>query len=125
MQQNVKETLRRGLFLNCPKCGKGKLLFNYITPHKSCSNCHLDFAPLRADDGPAWATIMIAGHLSMPFVFALFDFGLESVFLIITLSILFITALSLIILPRAKGMFMAMIWNISTKKAPKPTPEQL
>ncbi len=125
MRADIKQTLTRGFFGKCPECGEGKMLKKYTTPNESCANCNLDFAPLRADDGPAWATILITGHLTMPFTFLLFDIGMESVLLIIALSILFICGLSLLILPRAKGMFMAMIWNISGKEEdPKPTPEQ-
>lgn len=116
MRADIKQTLKRGFFAKCPKCGEGKLLHKYTTPLKSCSQCNLDFEPLRADDGPAWATILIAGHLTMPFTFLLFDLGFESVELITLLSIGFISALSLLILPRAKGMFMAMIWNTQSKK---------
>lgn len=125
MRADIKQTLKRGFFAKCPECGKGKLLKKYTTPNKSCSNCNLNFEPLRADDGPAWATILITGHLTMPFTFFLFDIGMETIWLIITLSIIFISILSLIILPRAKGMFMAMIWNISgSEDDTKPTQEQ-
>lgn len=117
MNQDLKQTLKRGFFGNCPKCGQAKMLHKYITPHTSCTQCGQEFEPLRADDGPAWATILITGHLTMPFVFWLFDIGMKEVWLIILLSCLFITALSAIILPRAKGMFMAIIWLTSVRKA--------
>lgn len=123
MKADLKQTLTRGFCGKCPECGSGKLFEKYTTPNKSCPNCQLNFEALRADDGPAWATILITGHLAMPLTFWLFDIGVEAIWLITTLSILFIVALSLIILPRAKGMFMAMIWNtqdpIETKTKPK------
>lgn len=126
MQAEIKQTLLRGFLGKCPECGKGKLFQKYTTPNIECNECKLQFDPLRADDGPAWATILITGHLAMPFTFFLFDIGIEEVWLITTLSILLIVALSLIILPRAKGMFMTMIWNISDpqKKQPITTPKQ-
>ena len=113
---NTKQTLKRGFFNTCPQCGKGAILHGYTTPHKKCAQCNLDYEPLRADDGPAWVTILIAGHLSMPFVFWILELGLDNTALEIALSIAFITALSAIILPRAKGIFMAIIWLMHMRK---------
>lgn len=112
--------LKRGLAGLCPRCGKGKLLRAYITPNKSCNACGLDFEPLRADDGPAWATILITGHISMPFAFWLLDAQSQlSTFTQTAILIGFVLALSAAILPRAKGAFMAIIW-MSKKKEPEP-----
>jgi uncharacterized protein (DUF983 family) len=116
MNDLTKTTLKRGFFNRCPSCGEGKLLRGFTTPHKCCSHCHLDFEPLRADDGPAWATILIAGHLSMPFVFFMLDLGLDNMVLEISASIAFILGISALILPRAKGMFMSVIWQMHIKK---------
>lgn len=104
------EILKRGLRGKCPACGEGKMLHLYITPLGKCKHCNLLFEPLRADDGPAWLTILITGHLSMPFVFWLLEQGIDNTALETLYSILFILLLSALILPRAKGIFMAIIW---------------
>lgn len=112
--------LKRGFFNRCPRCGEGKLLRRYISPYQNCSNCELDFAPLRADDGPAWATILITGHLSMPFAFWLLEYPTLSTNAIIAILIGLVVGLSAIILPRSKGIFMAILWMTQQKKS---TPE--
>lgn len=112
-------TLKRGFHLKCPSCGKGNILRGYLTAQEQCSECGLDFEDLRADDGPAWVTILIAGHLSMPFVFWILDMGLDNTALEIGLPILFILILSALILPRAKGIFMGIIWMMHIKKEPQ------
>lgn len=114
-----KTVLTRAFFNKCPSCGEGNMLHKYITPHKQCSNCEQDFEALRADDGPAWATILITGHLTMPFVFWMLEWGLNNIWLEILLPCLFIVALSVIILPRAKGIFMAIIWMMHVNKEPE------
>lgn len=123
MAENTNSTygvVKRGFFNRCPQCGDGKLLYKYITPHKSCTACHLDFAPLRADDGPAWATILITGHLVMPFAFWMLEYeNLSTAFIIATL-IAIVIAMSIVILPRAKGIFMAIIWMTQEAKEPPP-----
>lgn len=88
----------------------------YLTPRKCCDHCGLDYEPLRADDGPAWATILITGHLTMPFVFWILEFGFDNLWIEIGLPIAFIVILSAIILPYAKGAFMGIIWLMHYRK---------
>lgn len=66
--------------------------------------------PLRADDGPAWATILLVGHLVSPafIIFARPDAAdTLGPFLLIAGLVLVLT---LLILPRMKGLFMGAIW---------------
>ncbi|PCI57106.1 MAG: hypothetical protein COB36_02210 [Alphaproteobacteria bacterium] len=111
----TSQAIKRGLRGKCPACGEASMLHRYITPLEKCTHCGLAFAPLRADDGPAWATILITGHLSMPFVFWLLEQGIDNTALETLYSILFILLLSTIILPRAKGVFMAIIWMMHVR----------
>ena len=112
----TSEALKRGICGKCPACGAGRMLRRYIVPLQQCTHCNLPFAPLRADDGPAWATVLITGHLSMPFVFWVLEQGIENTALEILYAIMFILFLSALILPRAKGVFMAIIWMMHVKK---------
>lgn len=102
--------VRRGLGLRCPACGKGKILAGYLKPAEQCSSCGEAVGELRADDGPAWATILLVGHLVSPafFVFATSDAetGLRA-FLFIAAGVI---AATLLILPRMKGLFVGLIW---------------
>lgn len=102
--------VRRGLRLRCPSCGKGKLLAGYLKPAAQCSSCGEALGELRADDGPAWATILLVGHLVSPafFVFATSDAetGFRA-FLFIAAGVI---AATLLILPRMKGLFVGLIW---------------
>src|SRR5579872_6549669 len=59
--------IKRGLALRCPVCGEGKLFRSYLKLNDRCSHCDAKLSELRADDGPAWATILIVGHLIVPF----------------------------------------------------------
>jgi len=113
---NKKQAITRGFFNKCPKCGVGKILHGYITPYKECSNCGQDFTALNSDDGPAWATILISGHLTMPIIFLMLDMGLDNMWIEISIPITFIIGLSALILPRAKGVFMAIMWIMRVNK---------
>lgn len=109
-RRDTWQSVRRGLRLRCPACGRGKLLSGFLRPAASCSACGERTGDLRADDGPAWATILLIGHLVSPmfFVFATQDAqtSIIAFFVVATLVI----GLTLLILPRMKGLFVALIW---------------
>lgn len=109
--------IKRGLRLRCPKCGEGPILAGYLKPAESCASCGEDFTNLRADDGPAWATIILVGHLVSPsfLLFATPDETLRLIGFIIIVSIML--GLTFFFLPRMKGLFMALIWRNSAGAA--------
>lgn len=94
----------------CPKCGEGKLFRAYLKPVDDCSKCGESLGSIRADDGPAWLTVLVIGHIVgglALFVETHFRLSLAvsiSLFVCITL----VAALSF--LPRAKGIFVGAIW---------------
>ena len=65
---------------------------------------------MNADDGPAWLTLLINGHAVVPLM--LF-FGRSDI-VPLWLAILMLAVVTVIgvyfILPRAKGIFIALIW---------------
>ena len=112
IEQNMtwKTILWRGLKKRCPKCGQGHVLKGYLTQRPNCSACAEDLSAIRADDGPAWLTILLTGHILAPFIhYAIMHdcFPLQYELPII-LGIATVTALSL--LPFCKGLFIAIIW---------------
>ena len=109
-ERDTRLALRRGFFLRCPSCGKGHVLHSYLKVNKSCSNCKLDLTWARADDGPAYFTILLVGHLA--------GFGLHimwsiweppAIVMASTVSIGAIV-LSLALLPRFKGALIGLQW---------------
>lgn len=102
--------VRRGLRLSCPACGLGRLMSGYLRQAEGCLNCGERTGDIRADDGPAWATILLVGHLVSPvfFVFANRDANAAwPAFLAVAGLVL---VLSLLLLPRMKGLFVGLIW---------------
>ncbi len=105
------EALKRGILCRCPNCGQGKLLKGYLKVNNNCASCGEDFTPQRADDGPAWATMLIAGHLIPPVILGIYDnYTNPNPFIVAIILILLFTALTLILLPRTKGAFIAVQW---------------
>ncbi len=114
MERSLKPTTKtiaiRGLKLRCPKCNQAPLFGAYLKPVESCSSCGHNWSKVRADDGPAWATMLVVLHLLAPlFHFLIFKVDLPEWGPILVLGSLGLT-LSLILLPRMKGLFIGLIW---------------
>ncbi|MBD3766179.1 MAG: DUF983 domain-containing protein [Rhodobacterales bacterium] len=102
--------LVRGWCLRCPGCGSGPLLRGYLKVRDTCPVCGEELYHQRADDGPAYLTILLVGHLMAPLILWVFiefrpdPLTLASVFSVGTV------ALSLFLLPRLKGAMIGLQW---------------
>src|SRR5271163_2306710 len=107
---SILQAMLRGTLGHCPHCANGALFRAYLKPVDACSACGESFRNIRADDGPAWLTVLISGHI----VLATALLADATMHLSETASILILCALTLVlcfsILPRAKGFFIAAIW---------------
>jgi len=106
----VKPALLRGWKRKCPNCGSGPLMRDYLKVRQECVVCQEELHHHRANDGPAWATILISGHLLAPLMLIVFTtFRPEGWVMALGFSALFLV-LALYLLPRLKGMFVALQW---------------
>ncbi len=106
----IATVLRHGWNRRCPCCGTGAALSGYLRIRDNCSACGEALHHHRADDAPAYLTMLATGMIVVPaiwFVEAQFRPALSMHFLVwITLG----TAISLILLPRFKAMVLALQW---------------
>lgn len=101
----------RGVLGQCPRCGDGKLLQSYLKPVEKCSACGEQYGHIRADDGPAWLTIVIVGHILGVILLAVMPHSdLPTWTLLVSMPLLALV-IALLVLPRAKGFFIALIWQ--------------
>ncbi len=108
--RDVRTSLLRGWRRSCPSCGSGPMMDGYLTVRKDCAVCGEELHHHRADDGPAWATILIAGHLMAPLMLFVFELWRpEGWIMAVGFSTVF-TLLSLYLLPRLKGAFVGFQW---------------
>lgn len=109
-ERNWKQAVLRGLRLRCPNCGEGKMLHSYLKVRESCECCGQELHHNRADDGPAYLTILIVGHI-LGFVLhiAYVQFRPDPWTLALIMSVVTIGA-SLALLPRMKGLVVAYQW---------------
>lgn len=102
--------MRRGWALRCPNCGKGALVHSYLKVNAACGTCGQELHHQRADDGPAYLTILIAGHLMAPLLLIVYStWQPDPMPMALGFTALFV-ALSLYLLPRLKGVLVGIQW---------------
>jgi uncharacterized protein (DUF983 family) len=102
--------IRRGLRRRCPACGQSRLFTGYLTLRASCPACGLETERYRADDAPAYFTIAIVGHIVVPLLLATERIYAPSTVIQLAVWLPVTLALTLWILPRAKGALVATNW---------------
>lgn len=87
------------------------MLNGYLKVRDNCPVCGEALHHHRADDGPAYLTILIVGHILAPLIlFVFIEFRPDPLTLATVFSIGTV-ALSLYLLPRLKGMLVAIQWS--------------
>ena len=98
--------------LRCPACRRGRLLKNYLKVVDCCEACGEAFFHQRADDAPAYFTVLITGHFVLPLMLAFLASTTWPAWLhgIVwtTLAVLMMAVL----LPRIKGALVALQWAL-------------
>ncbi|MDC7675867.1 DUF983 domain-containing protein [Asticcacaulis machinosus] len=109
--------IKRGLNRRCPACGEGRAFKGYLKVVDACDHCHTPLGLYPCDDGPAYVTMIIVGHIVIAPLF-MFD----SVFMhypfeiLIPSSIAVMGALTLWLLPYIKGGFLGLVWRHGLKQ---------
>ena len=110
MERPTKPAMWHGLRRRCPNCGEGHIFKGYLKVVDMCPVCDEDLHHHRADDGPAYLTILIVGHLlAVMMHFGWSQFRPDPMVFATVLTIVCV-ALSLYLLPRLKGMIVAIQW---------------
>ena len=106
----IKPALLRGWRRKCPNCGQGPMMKSYLKVRDACPVCNEDLHHHRADDGPAYLTILIVGHIMAPAIIWAFTTFRPEPMVLATSFTIGCVALSLYLLPRLKGGIVAFQW---------------
>lgn len=106
----LKTALLRGWRRKCPNCGAGPMLRGYLKVRETCPVCTQELHHHRADDGPAYLTILIVGHLMAPLILFVFTHYRPDPLVLASIFSVGTVALSLWLLPRLKGAVVAIQW---------------
>ncbi len=115
MSNPVWTGLRRGLSMRCPECGQGKLYRAYLKVDPVCDVCGHDNGQYRADDGPAYFTMLIIGHLVIA-PLLIFEFVWKANPLLVLAMVLpLLAVITLGALPVVKGGVVGVLWGLNLK----------
>ncbi len=109
-ERELRPALWRGWRRRCPSCGSGPMLKGYLQVRNACAVCGEAMHHHRADDGPAYLTILIVGHIMAPSILAVFTAFRPEPMVLFTGFAIGCVALSLYLLPRLKGLMVAFQW---------------
>ncbi|NNE87277.1 MAG: DUF983 domain-containing protein [Silicimonas sp.] len=110
VDRNVRSAMLRGWRRKCPQCGTGPMMKAYLKVRDTCPVCDEELHHHRADDGPAYLTILIVGHIMAPLlIWAFTEFRPEPMVLATSFTVGCV-ALSLYLLPRLKGAIVGLQW---------------
>jgi uncharacterized protein (DUF983 family) len=109
-ERPLRQSLWRGWRLRCPSCGGGSVMKGYLKTRQTCPVCREELSHHRADDGPAYLTILIVGHLMAPLLHIVFVRFRPEPLTLFTIFAVVCIGLSLYLLPRLKGAIIGFQW---------------
>jgi len=107
---STQNALIRGALGRCPRCGQGRLLHHYLKIVDHCSACGEPYGHFRADDAAPWLTILVVGHLTVPVILLVEESVQLPLWQALSIYVPTILLLTLGLLPRCKGIILALLW---------------
>ena len=83
---------------------------SYLKVRDTCPVCDEELLHHRADDGPAYLTILLVGHIMAPLLHIVFVNFRPEPLILATIFTIGAVCLSLYLLPRLKGAVVAFQW---------------
>jgi len=116
--RNAMVGFRRGLARRCPNCGEGHLFRGYLKVDPVCEACGHHNGAYPADDGPAYFTILIVGHLLVaPLLCFPFVWRADPV-VVMAVILPMVGVATLALLGFVKGAFIGVQWGARVAAAP-------
>jgi uncharacterized protein (DUF983 family) len=108
-------SVSRGLKGRCPNCGEGRIFWRYLKVSAHCPKCDHDLARYPADDGPAYLTILLVGHLIIaPLLLFPIVWQAPAVYSV-PIALSSITVVTLLALPAIKGGWIGLMYALGVK----------
>ncbi|RAU22077.1 hypothetical protein CU669_10355 [Paramagnetospirillum kuznetsovii] len=111
-KRSIARSIWRGLRRRCPKCGIGAALDGYLGIREACDHCGEPLGHIRADDGPAYFTLLIAGHVVVPLVLLAEQLWHPPMEAMLAVAVTGMAALIWRLLPRIKGGVLGLMWAL-------------
>ncbi len=111
-ERALGRSLLRGWRRRCPNCGGGPLFHGFVRVRRSCAACGEHLHHQRADDLPAYVTILLVGKLVIAAMIAVELTWTPPVWVHWAVWPTLTVLMSLWLLPRVKGLTIGMQWAL-------------
>jgi uncharacterized protein (DUF983 family) len=111
-ERPVFASMLRGALLKCPACGAGQMFHRYLKVSENCPTCGEELHHHRADDAPAYFTIVIVGHIVVSLVLAVEMAMRPPLWVHAALWLPLTVILTLLFLPSIKGALVGLQWAL-------------
>lgn len=111
-RRDVALSMRRGWKGRCPNCGEGALFGRYLKVVEQCRVCGEELHHHRADDAPAYFTILIVAHIVVGGVVAVHKAWAPPDWVQLVVWLPLTALLCLWFLPRVKGVLVGLQWSL-------------
>lgn len=109
-ERPIRPAMLHGWNRCCPNCGEGQMFEGYLKVRDTCPACGQELHHHRADDGPAYLTILIVAHILGFMMHIAFVHLRPDPLVMATILAVVCVAMSLYLLPRLKGMIVGIQW---------------
>lgn len=111
-RREVAPAIGRGLRMRCPACGKGRMFRAYLKVADTCPACGAELHHHRADDAPAYFTILVVGHVVVPLAAVVERLFTPAMWIHMSLWIPLSFVTALLCLPPIKGGLVGLQWAL-------------
>lgn len=102
--------IAKGLRQRCPSCGEGSLYSGYLKLVDACPSCGEDLQHARADDGPAYLSILLTAKVMGTLMLVVFETWQPPPLVLAGTFSVGVVAMALYLLPRFKGLIVGVQW---------------
>jgi len=117
-ERTIWQTLRLGIAGRCPRCGVGRLFQSYLKVVDRCEVCDLGLEGHDSGDGPVVPAMLVLGGLIVGAVLITEIMYEPPIWLHMVIWLPLSTLLTLWILPRLKGMGIAIQHRVRSTDEP-------
>jgi len=110
--RDVWRAMLRGFGMRCPRCGEGRLFRSFLKVADQCPACGEELHHQRADDAPAYFTIVIVGHVVVGGALSLERAYAPATWVHLAIWLPLTLIGSLWLLPRVKGTLVGLQWAL-------------